>query len=446
MNIKKFFFLTVFLFCCSLFSRDIGADLCKNAGEIWNLKPAQLLKKYNSQKAFKWKSPLKKKMVYHSNSAQADLEFMKYRVVSGNFCFGNNKKLRGINLYLATPENINDTKKYSGLIKDLKKQIEQIGKLSTPRLRKRKSGSKYHFTYSWKSKEYYASLSWNYVLASGKFIPGKAKVSIFARVAFTEPAPAQEEDEKSKASGNPKDDNNDTPNDKKEGPLKKNDKGDLSLKIPLAKTKLNQSSAAACVKSLLLFKKYPIKRLDWKKINERLDINVKSAKGAGRIYSRISQECNCKVKRLASSSIFDDFDTRTRFIRDYNREALKAGKPRIDSFRDKVFSKLLMVMNEDILAKVRNKNNEAEKFKSKVIKELEKGNPIIWVVFLGVVKEKPRPPVSQAVHVRLITGFSTKENSLIYADCWGKGHASKKMSWEKGWGITLEAMVATPKD
>lgn len=214
----------------------------------------------------------------------------------------------------------------------------------------------------------------------------------------------------------------------------------------MAKSNLYIGPAAACLKSLLLFKKSSIKELNWEKVSERLNINVKSAKGATRIYARISQECNCEVKRVASSSVFDDFNTRTTFIRDYNREATKAKKPRIDSFKYNSFSKLSRVMKEDILVKVRNKNGEAEKFKSKVVKELEQGDPVIWVVFLGVVKEKPAPLISEGIHVRLITGFNPKENVLIYADSWGKGHNSKKMAWDKAWGITLEAMVATPKD
>ena len=445
MTIRKIFFLTVFLLCGSLFSRDIGTDICENAGEFWNLRAPQLLEKYGNKKAFRWKSPLKKKMLYRNKSSQDGLKFMEQQVVGGTFCFGNNKKLRGIYLYLVLPENVNDKEKYNVLIKDLKKQVEQIGKLNSPRLRKRKYGNKWQMTYSWKSREYYASLSWNYSLNSDKFIPGKAKISIFTRVSFAEPASTQEEkDEVSEDAQS--EDNSNAENDKQEGPLKKNDKGDLFLEVTPEKCKPEESPVAACLKSMLKFKKYPIKQLDWGKINERLDINVKSAKGAARIYARISQECNCRTKRLASSSIFDDFDTRTRFIRGYNREASKAGKPRINSFRDRSFRKLLTVMDEDILAKARNQDNEAEKFKSKVINELKQGNLVIWVVFLGVVKEEPAPLVSQGVHVRLITGFNPQENSVVYADCWGKEHNFKKMPWEKAWSITLEAMVATPKD
>lgn len=87
-------------------------------------------------------------------------------------------------------------------------------------------------TYSWKSREYYASLSWNYSLNSDKFIPGKAKISIFTRVSFAEPVSAQEEkDEVSEdAQG---DDNSNAENDKQEGPLKKNDKETFSLKLLL---------------------------------------------------------------------------------------------------------------------------------------------------------------------------------------------------------------------
>ena len=444
MNIKISLFLTGFLFCCSLFSRDIGSDICDNAGEVWNLNSKQLLEKYKNKKFFRWKSPLKRKMLYRNKSAEAELLFMDQRVTGGTFCFANNKKLRGVYLYLAVPSNINNKKDYDTFVTGIKKQMKQIGNFGSPQFRKRISGNNHRLTYSWKSRQYYASLTCNYAVNPKKFVPGKSKIYIFTRVSFANAVPkAKEQDETEETTGEALDA---LQGNKKEGPLEKNDKGDLSLKVRMVKAKQNSSSAASCLKSVLLFKEYPVKTLDWKRINERLDIKVTSANGATRIYARISQECNCEVNRLASSSVFDDYNTIMAFIRDYNSEAIKAGKSQISSFKNRYFSKLLTVMKEDVLVKVRNKDGEAEKFKSKVIKELEQGNPIIWVVFLGVVKEKPAPLISEGVHVRLITGFNPEENSLIYADCWGKGHYSKKMSWDKAWAITLEAMVATPKD
>jgi len=69
---------------------------------------------------------------------------------------------------------------------------------------------------------------------------------------------------------------------------------------------------------------------------------------------------------------------------------------------------------------------------------------VLWVVFLGVVKENPKP-VSSGGRVRLIVGYNPKTNEIIYSDNWGKGHELKKMSWEKAWAITLTALAVTVK-
>jgi hypothetical protein len=102
-------------------------------------------------------------------------------------------------------------------------------------------------------------------------------------------------------------------------------------------------------------------------------------------------------------------------------------------------------MNEDILVETRNNPEEIAKFKSGVCEEIDKAKPVLWVVFLGVVKEKVKPLVSSGGYVRIIVGYNPKTNEVIYSDNWGKGHELKKMSWEKAWAITLTALAVTVK-
>ena len=102
-------------------------------------------------------------------------------------------------------------------------------------------------------------------------------------------------------------------------------------------------------------------------------------------------------------------------------------------------------MDEDVLVNTRNNPEEIKNFKSKVCKEIDAGKPLVWIVFLGVVKENPKPLVAAGGYVRLIVGYNPKINEVIYSDNWGKGHELKKMSWEKAWAITLTALAVTIK-
>ena len=134
-----------------------------------------------------------------------------------------------------------------------------------------------------------------------------------------------------------------------------------------------------------------------------------------------------------------------QFIRDYNKNAGKMKKSRIDSFKVNSFNKLLEVMDEDVLVKTRDNPKEIENFKARVCKEIDAEKPVLWVVFLGVIKEKVKPVVPIGGYVRLIIGYNSKTNEVIYSDNWGKGHELKKMSWKKAWAMTLTALAVKVK-
>jgi hypothetical protein len=102
-------------------------------------------------------------------------------------------------------------------------------------------------------------------------------------------------------------------------------------------------------------------------------------------------------------------------------------------------------MDEDVLVNVRNNPKKIKDFKSKVCKEIDAEKPVLWIVFLGVVKEKVKPLAPLGGRARLIVGYNPKTNEVIYSDNWGKGHELKKMSWEKAWAITLTTLAVTIK-
>jgi hypothetical protein len=432
----KKIFITIslnLLFCISLLGQDLGKAVKDDADSLWSLSSGKFKGTFGSPEIYKWKTVLKTDLLYDSKGAKVKLSFFEHPISKADFRF-KSKRLQGMHLTLAKPTAIADKKTYHEYTSSLKEHIAELGKIGRPRVMKRKSRGGYRYTYLWKSKKYYISVKCSYSINSkNTFKPGKIKFVIFNRIP---PAISIEKLEKpSEAAPKKAADSN----------IKTNDKGDRYLKVPMIKENSPKECLTVCAKRIFKYYKTVPRDRTWKRISENLILNAKSAKGLKRIFASIASECRCDVKKLAYTSSFDDFNSVIRFVREYNVQAAKLKKNRIDSFKDNSFKKLLAVMDEDVLVSARNNPDEIKNFKSKVCKEIDAEKPVLWVVFLGIVKEKPEPVSPSGGRVRLIVGYNPKTNEVIYSDNWGKEHALKKMSWEKAWAITLNALAVTVK-
>jgi hypothetical protein len=419
--------------CTCLPAQDFGKAIKEEADSLWTQTPETFRKTFGPSEIYKWKSPLKRVLTYNSGDSKTELSFFEHPVDKGTFSFKSNK-LQAMRLTFKKPEAISSKETYLEYLSKLAKQIEGLAKIGTPRLRKRKSGDDYSFTYSWRSPEYYISLRCRCSIdAKAKFNPGKSRFSIFRRI------PVVAAGEKFEASSE------EPPQIDENSKLKTNDKGDYYLEVPMRKEGSHKECLYYSVKRIFDYYKTAPKDRNWKKIKAGLELNVKGAKGLKRVFSSVIGECRCDVSKIASTRIFDDFNRVMGFIRDYNKNAGEMEKKRINSFKATSFEKLLTLMDEDVLVKTRDNSEKIAKFKSGVCKEINEEKPVLWVVFLGVVKEKVKPLVSSGGYVRIIVGYNPKTNEVIYSDNWGKGHELKKMSWEKAWAITLTALAVTVK-
>jgi hypothetical protein len=418
-----------FLFCVSLFSQDFGTAVKDDADSLWRLTPDKFKSTFGSSEIYKWKTALKTVLTYDSKGSETELLFLKQSIAKANFSF-KSKRLQGMSLTLAKSDALSSKKAYLEHISNLKEQITGLSKIGTPKVRKRKSKYGSSYTYSWKSPEYYISLKCSFSTDQKKiFKPGNIKFSIFRRVALAAPVKKIEASSETAANSN----------------IKTDDKGGRYLLVPMIKENSPKECVAVCMKRIFTYYKTNPKDRSWKKISGNLTLNVKSAKGLKQVFSSITSECRCKVKKLASTSVFDNFNSVLRFARDYNAQAVKDKKNRINPFKANSFKKLLEVMDGDVLVNVRNNSKKIKDFKSRVCKEIDAEKPVLWIVFLGVVKEKVKPLAPLGGRARLIVGYNPKTNEVIYSDNWGKGHELKKMSWKKAWAITLTALSVTVK-
>jgi hypothetical protein len=106
--------------------------------------------------------------------------------------------------------------------------------------------------------------------------------------------------------------------------------------------------------------------------------------------------------------------------------------------------KIFRSMDSSLLKEVRTKNrSDVTKFQTDVQKHIDAGIPLIWSVMLGIFPE-PGVPQSGGGHMRLIIGYNTKSNEIIFSDSWGAGHEQKRMPLENAVTITTGLTALEP--
>lgn len=135
-----------------------------------------------------------------------------------------------------------------------------------------------------------------------------------------------------------------------------------------------------------------------------------------------------------------------RLCTDYNRLALLAHKPKVGLEQaDYKLDRLLDSMDPELLRQARTKRaNDLAKFKADVARHVELGIPLIWDVYLGLVKEEFLLPQDRGGHLRLIIGYNKKTGDIFYTDTWGPRHECKKLSLADALTISFGLYVIKP--
>ncbi len=133
-------------------------------------------------------------------------------------------------------------------------------------------------------------------------------------------------------------------------------------------------------------------------------------------------------------------------ISDYNRIAKKGNRAPVlpDPGPMIHVGNLYAEMKPDVLREVRLKNKaDLGRFQRAVQMSVDKGSPLLWSVMLGFVSEPVLPQVSGG-HMRLIIGYNTKTQEILYSDSWGAGHELKRMAAADAWMITTGLTSVEP--
>ena len=143
-----------------------------------------------------------------------------------------------------------------------------------------------------------------------------------------------------------------------------------------------------------------------------------------------------------------DFAEFSRMIDSYNREAKHDKKKEVSLARHGNTIDIGEIYSEfdpDALKTALTVKNKANfsKFQRTVEGMIDRGVPLMWGVELGLYKETKTPQVMGG-HMRLIIGYNTKTNELLYSDSWGEAHALKRMPIDNAFAMTTGLYYMEP--
>lgn len=104
-------------------------------------------------------------------------------------------------------------------------------------------------------------------------------------------------------------------------------------------------------------------------------------------------------------------------------------------------------MDPEILLESRMKDRQGfRSFMRDVKRYIDMGVPIIWSCLVGMYPEEVQ--LGQAGisgHMRLIIGYNSKTQEILYSDSWGVQHAKKRMKASQAWTMTKGMMILKPR-
>jgi hypothetical protein len=86
---------------------------------------------------------------------------------------------------------------------------------------------------------------------------------------------------------------------------------------------------------------------------------------------------------------------------------------------------------------------------SGIVKEhVDKGIPLLWGLELGRVAETPPLPNAGQIsggHMRMVIGYNSVKNQILFSDSWGAGHELKRMTATGAYEVTLGLYSMSPR-
>ena len=156
---------------------------------------------------------------------------------------------------------------------------------------------------------------------------------------------------------------------------------------------------------------------------------------------KLSQRLHVKVRFLEGMDVRQIL----ALIREYNLRAREAQQPVVpDQGPVLDVQQIYTAMNPALLKAARTHNKaEVDRFQQMVQDHIDQGIPILWSVIVGVVPEA-NVPKGIGGHMRLIIGYNTSTNQILYSDSWGPGFELERMPVGDAWTMTTAMNTIEP--
>lgn len=130
------------------------------------------------------------------------------------------------------------------------------------------------------------------------------------------------------------------------------------------------------------------------------------------------------------------------FMRKYNTAAKKLGKKELDTDN---FIYFFGGLDPEVLREVNGKGVTFDKFMKEVKENIDAGVPVMWALQLGMFPENgEKARQAGGGHMRLIIGYNSTKDEIIFSDSWGAGHEKKRMAAPDASAATMGLYLLKP--
>lgn len=177
--------------------------------------------------------------------------------------------------------------------------------------------------------------------------------------------------------------------------------------------------------------------------------------GMAKAIAKVGRQFQLDKKDLITPDSDGPFERsdHVKLIEQYNAVAKKKKAPVID-WKDYVTDNIVDLQAiwqamdpEMMLAARKGQTQGMGQFSKNIRLYADQGVPLLWSCLVGMYPEEPALGQEGAFgHVRLIIGYNTKTQEVLYSDSWGPSHTLKRLPLDKAWAMTKGLIVLKPRD
>lgn len=159
-------------------------------------------------------------------------------------------------------------------------------------------------------------------------------------------------------------------------------------------------------------------------------------------FKRLTGKIHVRTLRLMDY----DYKQTERDFKSYQKLAKKKGAKTFNVDLDTQYiiaQGFWAQLDPEVFKQVKMKQTKYDFFKNKTKEFIDQGVPICWTLYLGMFKEGEMPQ-SRGGHMRLIVGYNSTKEEILYTDSWGEGHELKRMPASEAWCMTTGMYAMVP--